>query len=219
MYRGCLRKTDPSTRPNQGESLAMNMEDNLTGLTQNASNQYFLLFLNLFDMKRSYFESSKMLFWQQSRCGTKKVWISIMVDQIPSILWPEISPKWSGETQPSLVWVLLDLTPGTIILNIFILTSWFSAKYLADFNYLHILWADRYTWKLRSYVMNSHVHIKCQNYSISITQSRTEITCNWSFFLTEIIFCWLGSGIIFFFQDAYCCSIFKCWKSIRSHSW
>ena len=141
-----------------------------------------------------------MLYWQQSRCGTKKAWISIMVDQIPSIHWPEISLKWSGETQPSLVWVLLDLTPGTIILNIFILRSWFSSKYLADINYFHILWADRYTWKLRSYVMNSHVHVKCQNYSISIIQSWTETTCNWSFFLEEIIFCWLGSGIIFFFS-------------------
>ena len=31
QYGGCLRKTDPSKRPNQGESLAMNMEESLKG--------------------------------------------------------------------------------------------------------------------------------------------------------------------------------------------
>ena len=169
MYRGCLRKTDPSTRPNQGESLAMNMEDNLTGSDSKCLKSIFWNVLAVFDVEWSYFESSKMLFWQQSRCGTKKVWISTMDDQILSILLPEILPKWSGETQPSLVWVLLDLIPGTIIPNIFPIISWFSC-----WKYLHILWADRYAWKLWSYVMNSHEHLKCQNYTISITQSRTD---------------------------------------------
>ena len=34
QYGGCLRKTDPSKRPNQGESLAMNMEESLKGTVQ-----------------------------------------------------------------------------------------------------------------------------------------------------------------------------------------
>ena len=34
QYGGCLRKTDPSKRPNQGESLAMNMEESLKGIVQ-----------------------------------------------------------------------------------------------------------------------------------------------------------------------------------------
>ena len=108
QYGGCLRKTDPSKRPNQGESLAMNMEESLKGTVQVIfrRNAYFAG-----DRESRDWTGKKMQFWMQPKCGTKKVSTLIIIIQGSEVL-QEISLKWSGKTQPNLVLVLLEQTLG-----------------------------------------------------------------------------------------------------------